>query len=364
MTEIKEIKSFIEKSLGDKWFIKNFDLSLLNSNNGNNNRLYKLLGPNNSSYVIKKYYNSHLSFNRINAEYNALVFLKKYGINNVPVPVAKDNIANCVMYKWIEGFKVSKIGDFEINSAISFMNQLKEASVSKDANSITLAKEACISANEICRQIVYRYRLLKDSSAFNYELAKYLRIDVDNILFPIIKKAKEQFYNNGLSFDKPLSKKYQTLSPSDFGYHNAIKTIDGNIKFLDFEYFGWDDPVKLISDFLLHPGMNYLNFSFQMWKKFYSNSVKVFSYDPNFIVRLNILFPLFILRWSLIVLNEFIPLNWERRKFSGQSDSKEKILKIQLQKSKKFIQQAHLSLEKDMFNIDDENYLDNFYRFS
>jgi len=28
------------------------------------------------------------------------------------------------------------------------------------------------------------------------------------------------------------------------------------IIFLDFEYFGWDDPAKMIVDFLLHPAMN------------------------------------------------------------------------------------------------------------
>ena len=42
------------------------------------------------------------------------------------------------------------------------------------------------------------------------------------------------------------------ISPSDFGFHNAIKTADG-IKFIDFEYAGWDDPCKAVIDFSLQP---------------------------------------------------------------------------------------------------------------
>ena len=40
----------------------------------------------------------------------------------------------------------------------------------------------------------------------------------------------------------------RALSPSDFGLHNALRGQDGQLRFVDFEYFGWDDPVKLVSD--------------------------------------------------------------------------------------------------------------------
>ena len=42
--------------------------------------------------------------------------------------------------------------------------------------------------------------------------------------------------------------------PSDFGFHNSLRREDGSLAFVDFEYFGWDDPVKLTADILLHPG--------------------------------------------------------------------------------------------------------------
>jgi hypothetical protein len=42
------------------------------------------------------------------------------------------------------------------------------------------------------------------------------------------------------------------VSPSDFGFHNAIRTATG-VKFIDFEFAGWDDPAKAASDFVLQP---------------------------------------------------------------------------------------------------------------
>ena len=48
----------------------------------------------------------------------------------------------------------------------------------------------------------------------------------------------------------------RVLSPSDFGFHNALERPDSQLTFVDFEYFGWDDPAKMLSDFLLHPAVD------------------------------------------------------------------------------------------------------------
>jgi hypothetical protein len=42
------------------------------------------------------------------------------------------------------------------------------------------------------------------------------------------------------------------ISPSDFGFHNAIRTASG-VRFIDFEFAGWDDPAKTLADFALQP---------------------------------------------------------------------------------------------------------------
>ena len=128
---------------------------------------------------------------------------------------------------------------------------------------------------------------------------------------------------------------YWTLSPSDFGFHNAIRKDNGDIVFLDFEHFGWDDPAKLISDFLFHPKMN---LDLKLKKKFVDNMLSIFSSDNPLKYRFEILYPLFALKWCLICLNEFLPNNFMKRKFAyRQNLDKIDILKQQLLKAKKIL---------------------------
>ncbi|MBM3515861.1 MAG: hypothetical protein FJX59_19420, partial [Alphaproteobacteria bacterium] len=42
------------------------------------------------------------------------------------------------------------------------------------------------------------------------------------------------------------------VSPSDFGFHNAVHTTTGT-RFFDFEFAGWDDPAKCLADVFLQP---------------------------------------------------------------------------------------------------------------
>jgi hypothetical protein len=134
------------------------------------------------------------------------------------------------------------------------------------------------------------------------------------------------------SRDDILPQKKQTLSPSDIGFHNCYKTKDEALTFLDFDYFGWDDPVKLTADFIWHPAMD---LDPKMAAKWEEAMVDLFSDDTNFEDRLKAAMPLYGLRWAMIVLNEFLPDFAKRRKEAGNSSSyvPEISRKIQLNKA-------------------------------
>ena len=53
----------------------------------------------------------------------------------------------------------------------------------------------------------------------------------------------------GLALNEPLERMHRCLSPSDFGFHNALIDQRDNVRFCDFEYAGWDDPAKTVCDF-------------------------------------------------------------------------------------------------------------------
>src|SRR5262249_2973278 len=53
----------------------------------------------------------------------------------------------------------------------------------------------------------------------------------------------------GIGPEAELPPADRRLSPSDFGFHNALRTESGRLRFLDFEYAGWDDLAKTVADF-------------------------------------------------------------------------------------------------------------------
>ena len=91
------------------------------------------------------------------------------------------------------------------------------------------------------------------------------------------------------------------MNPSDLGFHNAIKS-NNKIYLIDFEYFGKDDPVKLVSDFIWHPGNN-LSINFK--KKWKETMFKEFNNDKQFFLRFEASFLLYGMRFILIILNCF-----------------------------------------------------------
>jgi thiamine kinase-like enzyme len=107
-----------------------------------------------------------------------------------------------------------------------------------------------------------------------------------------------------------LGPQERTLSPSDFGFHNAIKRPNGQIVFIDFEYFGWDDPAKMISDYLLHPAQD-LNEDLR--QRFFDGCIDSFADWPGVSSRMDLVYPLCGLKWCLLLLNEFLPRYIETR---------------------------------------------------
>ncbi len=148
-------------------------------------------------------------------------------------------------------------------------------------------------------------------------LRTFLRGDFARAFEARLSTAREALLSAGLSFEAELATEKRSPVPSDFGFHNALRDAKGRLTFLDFEYFGWDDPVKLTSDTLLHPGTPIPH---ELRPRFRSAAEKLYGSDSDFAARLDALHPLFGLRWALILLNEFNPMRWQRRLAAGAAD--------------------------------------------
>jgi len=144
------------------------------------------------------------------------------------------------------------------------------------------------------------------------ELGYFLDGEFGPILARVLERSRSKIAICLGGSAETINDESRTLSPSDFVFHNALRRPDGGLTFLDFEYFGWDDPVKTISDFLHHPAMMLTK---NQRSRFLTGAVDV--YGESIVARLDALYPLWGLKWCLIMLNEYLGSEAERRQFAG-----------------------------------------------
>jgi len=268
---------------------------------------------------------------RLEKESKACRFLHSYGIKSIPEHVWSDTNLNFGLFKWINGKEMVEITDDNVNRTAEFVTSLAKLSEHTNNKEFPLASAACISGQMIEQQIHNRYATVHGYTDLNSELRRFLENDFAHTFEEILSKSKKLWPGD---FETNLDDDYQLLSPSDFGFHNTLLTKDG-IKFIDFEYFGWDDPVKLTCDFLLHPGMVLTNERKNIWVR---RTKEIFSDDNCFQQRLSASYGLYGLCWCLIMLNVFLIDRQSEKSITAleMSDIKAKKL-AQLEKSKKML---------------------------
>ena len=190
---------------------------------------------------------------RLSTEVGALTLMERYRIDTVPRVAGVDRERGFALLSWIDGVPVTEISGADVDAAAHFLAAIHALRTTPWAKEQPSAAEACLSGGEIERQIMARLARLRDLSGEG-DLARFLNHAFVPALEREIVKAKATVQAAGLDFAADLPQEWRSLVPSDFGFHNSLRRRDGSLAFVDFEYFGWDDPVKLSADIMLHPG--------------------------------------------------------------------------------------------------------------
>lgn len=285
---------------------------------GGNNRLHQVT-VDDGVLALKSYGPATDPGNdRLAREFAALTFLGRHGVTEVPPAVASDQTARLALYGWVDGAPVAREPEgrrttdpFEM---VRFVQRLCVLRESPEAQRIGPAAEACPHAAELLRQIRNRVAVLaevQDEPA----LATFLCDGLEPTLMAAERQLRRLYQAGGLAVDVPLPRERCILSPSDFGFHNALRRPAGRLAFLDFEYFGWDDPVKLLADTLWHPAYRLAADEQRVWLEGVAGPLRLA--DATLDLRFDALLPLYGLRWCTILLNEFLPARWGRRLHAG-----------------------------------------------
>ncbi len=300
-------------------------LGVMQITGGGNNGVYRLDCAG-GTYALKLYRrDADNPRDRLAVEVAAHAFFARHGVGPVAEIIASDAQAGAALFPWIEGNRITEPGEADLDAAMEFIGTLKSLTRLADARALPRASEACLSMAELATQISHRHA----------RLIQIIDSELNHFLEGVFAPAAAAMIPASLP-DTDLAPDLQTLSPSDFGFHNALKSANGRITFLDFEYFGWDDPVKLAADTILHPGMNLRpDRALSAARGFRV----IFADDVDFNRRLSQSLPLYGLRWCMILLNVYL-------RNGGVIDQQKR---AQLAKAKAMLSRAQTLNEEDVY---------------
>lgn len=274
---------------------------------GANSRIFRVEAAG-ACYALKKYPATD-NRNRLAAEVSALRFFERRGIGRTPRVVATAPELRFALLTWIEGEPVDSVSDADVAAFAAFQIDMDRAIDGEVAAEIGEASEACLSGPRILAQIERRFARL---DAVKHDVPEFAGF-FDETLRPCLTRfesaARRAYEQLGLDFAAEIEPAFRTIIPSDMGAHNALRGGDGRLNFLDFEYFGWDDPLTSIANFVMHPGMHLTDGQKALYRTTLLGHFNRHAEEE----RLQALLPLYALRWCAIILGELLPERWKHR---------------------------------------------------
>jgi len=292
---------------------------------GNNNQVYRIETEAGEALVLKHYFSDPRDpRDRLTAEWDFLQHARARGVHALPEPLAFDADACAGLYGFVPGRKLTgaEITPAHIDAAVDFVLAVNAAP--REPQALAPASEACFSLAEHIATVERRVARLRGLDA-NAPHAKQAQRLATGMVLPAWTTVKARLTDDagaaGLQIGRALRPDQCCLSPSDFGFHNALADQNGRISFLDFEYAGRDDPAKLVCDFFCQPEIPIPQ---RYHSRFLMRLAGGLELDEAARARCRMLLDAYRVKWSCILLNDFLPVGATRRAFAdaGERDSR------------------------------------------
>lgn len=294
---------------------------------GGNNRVYRV-SASGSRYIVKQYFrHADDTRDRLGAEYAFLSHAAKAAPGWCPLPVACDPGANLALHEFIDGraLRQTEVGVAEVDAAITFIQAINAPEFRHNAQ-LPVAADACFSTGEHLALIENRVaHLVEAMRGENSAAAVAKRLDACWQRIQARIRASTSAHHV-TEIIRPASR---IVSPSDFGFHNALKVQDGRIRFIDFEYAGWDDPAKTAGDFFHQLA---LPVPTALFERFAAALLLDGADTAGELERITLMRPVYGMKWCCIALNIFHPVHLARRRFADPAIDEQALKLKQLAK--------------------------------
>lgn len=229
--------------------------SLIQLKGGINNRVYRC-GEGSAKWVVKGYAAiEEGQRDRMQAEVEFLTYAAEVAPHYVPQLIHADSEYRCVVIEHIDGTAYTEdeapsLDD--IQAAVDFFRLLNATGKGARQRIQLDAAEGFLQLTDHIENVRERLsrmstgHLSQETKKQAVHLLQWLQDAADRASNPILESISNGTVANCINPEQ------RCISPSDFGFHNAIRARSG-VKFFDFEFAGLDDPAKAVSDFVLQP---------------------------------------------------------------------------------------------------------------
>ncbi len=285
---------------------------------GANSRLARIWDSRGRDWIAKIYRcQSGDPRDRLGTEVKSFSFLMSHRVHCVPRPFCMDRKNGIAVFEHVAGRRLGQkeIDRRVLDEVLVFFGKLRDLSSSAGAAAFSDASEACFSLSAYRRNLVVRKRRLEHSAVPS--LRRFMKGPVRSVALLLEERVLTQGRRNGIRQTRILPKMLRRLSPSDVGFHNILRRDrSGELVFLDFEYFGWDDPAKTLSDIILQPDRPLP----PQWVPYFADKfIGLYPDDAELKSRFALVAPLLWMKWIFIMLNCFLS---GPRNFSGPAGAK------------------------------------------
>jgi hypothetical protein len=287
---------------------------------GANNRVFRVEAGG-QSYLLKQYFrDADDSRDRATSEWRFCRFAWTNGVRSLPQPFGCDAQRQLGLYEFVVGAPLVAVDAAALAAALEFVKALNALRDEAEASRLPLGAEAgfSVAAHVGCvERRLARLTAVPADGALGEELHRFVG-EIAMVWDALRAGLSGQL---GDRFEEVIGGSERVLSPSDFGFHNALRRADGRLCFIDFEYAGWDDPAKLVGDFF---GQVAVPVAAEWYEEFASAVAALCASPREARKRMDLLRPVYMLKWVLILLNEFLPDSGRRRMFAGRAPTPER----------------------------------------
>ena len=311
---------------------------------GGNNRVFQV-AANGQRFLLKQYFSHAGGFDRLATEFEFSRFAWSAGVRCIPRPAACDAEAQMALYDFVDGTRLipGSVTASHVAQATAFyfaLNRDREAARGRLGN----AAEAYFTLAGHLDCVERRLAALEGvvpASPADAEALRFVTEQLRPTWNRVVDASRDRARELGCDWNTELPPSERRLSPSDFGFHNALLGSDGRLTFLDFEYAGWDDPAKLAADFFCQPAVPAPPAERD---RFVRAITEELNDEGACARRLIVLWAVYQIKWICIVMNEFLPLGDARRRFTRPQAEADARKAIQLAKARSQLDALRSSL--------------------